>query len=1504
MPLPGGAAEKYGNRYEGRWTVACMLEVMDEKADSIRLEPPDLAGQGFEFRITRQGIQEYHQVKRQRSLGNWTLNALKREGVLTNFAAKLHEDPMVHCVFVSAISAGQLAELSDRARRSADWEEFNTEFIDNDQMRTNFDLVRNSHTGLQKQETYEQLKRVHVRTLDEFSLRTTIEFRASKLVERDAATVVDVLAELASDSIHQELTALDIWNHLESRGFNRRHSDKDPHVLKAVGEANKRYLNLLRNQAINRTILPRQEVQTVHEHLEKSSEKAGVLLTGEAGIGKSGVMLQVVKELLEAGIPVVALRADQLEFTPLPDDVGKQVGLPGSPANVLAAVAQGGHCVLVIDQLDAMSLASGRNANLFDCVYEIVRQAQAHPKMRILLACRKFDLDNDHRLRQLTDADGVAEAVIVERLTHETVRDVVASLGLDANSLNSKQLDLLSIPLHLKLLSELVGDEEIRALNFEKAQDLYERFWHFKQQAIENRIGRPMQWTRVVYALCDHMHQRQTLSAPEVVVEDWNSDAKAMVSENILVLENKRYSFFHEGFFDYAYARRFARGPQSLLNLLVSDEQHLFRRVQVRQILLYLRDTEFDRYIADLEEVLSSPDVRFHIKQVIFALLADLSKPEKEEWDAVSRFAGRDFSDPITRLAWETVRRPPWFQLVDCLGLVQRWLDDPDESFVDRAVSILNVIQRDLPDRVADILEPYVGKSERWNSRLRHLALWGDWSQGRRYLEFMLQLIDVGILDDVEGALAANSDFWSHLYRLQSNRPSWGCEVIGHYLNRQRRLGLNAGQPNPFDDKEGAIADSQFSEDTLKKLASNAPESFVREVMPFMQAVIEDCASQERGGLRTDPIWSIRFFQDGYGTDAALLNAMEIALSKLAVKHTNIYRSVIEPIRESPYETIQYLLVRSLAANGPQFADEGVDHLCRRPERLKIGYVSNLYWASRQLVESISPHCTDEKRKQLETLLLEFYPDWERSLLGRTQHGHAQFTLLSGINAARQSEQVHKRLEELRRKFGRQEPVSPAPMEAQLVQPPIPESAAEKMSDEQWLSSIHKYDTDDRDFTQDDHFVGGALELSRVLESRVKKEPKRFAELALKFPDHANPFYFEAILRGLSETNLDIETVVRVCERCHRIEGRPLGRFICDPIASSAQEDLPPEVLALVAWYATEDPDPKEDLWRTQVSPEKTNRFDKIILTNGINTNRGSVAMAMAKLIDIDHRRIPYFQPALEKMVQDPSIAVRSCVAQVLLVVLRHDRDFAVALFRQLCNTEDALLQTRFIERFLLFALQTHFQELSHILRRMVSSQLPDVASAGARQACLTALDLPEAADLAEFCLSGSEAQRIGAAQVMAANVTTAAFRSFCEDALIKLFNDTSADVRAEAAKCFSRFEGTQIEEYEHLIAQFVSSDAFQQNYTHLMMALEGTTAELPQVTLTACERFVDFAGPASSDIGTGTAWSADTVTKLTLRIYQQSKEDTIRARSLNLIDRLMENSAYGINEALENFER
>ena len=248
--------------------------------------------------------------------------------------------------------------------------------------------------------------------------------------------------------------------------------------------------------------------------------------------------------------------------------------------------------------------------------------------------------------------------------------------------------------------------------------------------------------------------------------------------------------------------------------------------------------------------------------------------------------------------------------------------------------------------------------------------------------------------------------------------------------------------------------------------------------------------------------------------------------------------------------------------------------------------------------------------------------------------------------------------------------------------------------------------------------------------------------------------------------------------------------------------------------------------------------------------------------------------------------------------------DLAITLFQRLCDSDDQLLQTHYVERFLYFALQTHLHALTQVLSRMVNSGIPEVAATGARQACLAVLDLEEAHPMAELCLSGTEAQRIGAAQVMAANVKTATYRSFCEEALIKLFNDAAEDVRVAASDCFRQFEGDQLGGYDALIGKFVESKAFPDNYHQLLRPMEQTTAKIPAVILSACERFINIAGPEAADIRTRQAGEVNSVIQLTMRVYQQNSEKEVQARNLDLIDRLMELGVYGINEAMENFER
>ena len=74
MPLPGGPADKLGNRYETWWTVWQFVRMLQGACESIRIESPII--DKAEFVLSVGAIHEWHQAKRSHSTGRWTLQAL------------------------------------------------------------------------------------------------------------------------------------------------------------------------------------------------------------------------------------------------------------------------------------------------------------------------------------------------------------------------------------------------------------------------------------------------------------------------------------------------------------------------------------------------------------------------------------------------------------------------------------------------------------------------------------------------------------------------------------------------------------------------------------------------------------------------------------------------------------------------------------------------------------------------------------------------------------------------------------------------------------------------------------------------------------------------------------------------------------------------------------------------------------------------------------------------------------------------------------------------------------------------------------------------------------------------------------------------------------------------------------------------------------------------------------------------------------------------------------
>lgn len=365
MPLPGGAADKYGNRYEGYWTVLKIIEVLEEIYDSITIEEPGEENNGFEFYMQKGEVSEYYQIKRQNTLGKWTINSVNSERILNNFKTKFEDNKNSICVFASGHAAFQIEELSDRAIHSNSYDEFIKYFLSSGSLVDNFSQLKNCWGNIDSETCYNFLKRFNINIINEGMLVSIVLSKVQPIISGEPNLIKDTLANLALNSIHKTLTAYDIWNYLEENSFSRRSWDNDPHIIDEVEKVNNDYFSSIKEKFISNKSIPRDEVKEIVEQFEGFGGKRCVLVTGDAGCGKSNALFQSIQEINGKKWPFLAFRIDELQPVFTIDDLGKPLGLSGSPAAILKALSKGNKSVLIIDQLDAVSMVSGRNTEFF-----------------------------------------------------------------------------------------------------------------------------------------------------------------------------------------------------------------------------------------------------------------------------------------------------------------------------------------------------------------------------------------------------------------------------------------------------------------------------------------------------------------------------------------------------------------------------------------------------------------------------------------------------------------------------------------------------------------------------------------------------------------------------------------------------------------------------------------------------------------------------------------------------------------------------------------------------------------------------------------------------------------------------------------------------------------------------------------------------------------------------------------------------------------------------------
>lgn len=1526
MPRPGGEADKLGNRYEGIWTVSQLLELLTGRLTSITVEPIDPAtAVGIEF-VTRtpSGGAEFHSVKRQRARGEWSLAVLCQVDptgrcILGDLFGKLATDPSARCRFVSSTGANALLELTERAHRRSASDDFQQELSHADTLRGMFETHVLPRVGNDGALAFDRLRRTAVTLIDEQTLIRHVERQIDLLLYRpdgddpSADTLRVTLADFVLSRLGSSITDEHMLAHLASKGYHRRNWAVDPNIQARVAVAQAGYLRNVELELINRIRIPREEAQLIVDELNRAGGARTILLTAPAGYGKSCVLAQIIERLNEQGIPLMVVRLDRHGSAYSTRELGRQLDLPRSPAIVLDGIADGDRSVLVVDQLDALSQASGRSPHLWDLFDRLREEALSTPNMKLVLACRTFDLESDHRLRALTRDKGQFRRVDLGPLSEETVAGALSAAGIAPDRLSVREKEILRTPLHLLLYLEATDQANP---GFAGIGQLFDRYWERKQRLGAGRLQEPTTWPDAIFALCDALSQRQALTAPSATLDEWPETAAALISEHVLVREGSQVRFFHESFFDYAFARRFCARRQGLVEWLGQSEQHFFRRGQVRQVLSYLRDHDRSVYSLELGRLLRATTIRFHLRKMVLNWLGALPEPCDEEWQVLHPL----LDDPELGLHVPIVLRANlgWFDLLHCNGTLLAWLDSGNDRIVEMGLHTFwfSDVRQSRSAVVAGILRRFRGRSTDWDRRLRAFFRWPRLHRCREMQDLFLDLLGDGLFD--EGDDDSERTWWQSLTEAATDAPDFVVDAVVRWMDREIAL-LDATHEPDVERHERHREVASI----IQPAADGSPLTYARQVYPRVARLVELTADPRREGR--DRIWPYRSACPGFGVFDAILDGLVRAMRRLAPGSPEVVEELTMGCQNTRSETIAFVLLSTWCANPQRFAEACARFLTQDRRWLDFGYSG---WfdgngeaaISREAISLIVPYLQAHLRLNLEVAAASYVDDWERE---HPEHlGQITHLLLEAFGEENLSEEGRRRLQDLRQRFPNADltlPTDHGDM-AQVVGSPIPPEVTAHFTDEEWLAAMRQYD-EGRGSLSLDPTQGTAVELSWVLEQATRSDRARFAGLAHKMEDTINPHYFSAILDGLlgfanlpeDQRAIDNEVfrqfdtgiLLAVIRRVDRLTGRPCGREISRALGRMADRMIPESDLAILEYYAIDDPDPTGTP-RAEAHQENRASESQRLRSDGINSVRGAAARAITELLFRDYARATVLLPILERMAIDCSLAVRTCVFESLLPLLHHDRDWptAVRLCLAACHEADALLGCDTLERFIHHASIRHYLELRPVLLRMLASNDQTAVRAAARQICLSAFYVGAAEPDANAVLAGTDDMRFAAAEIYSRNLAQESIEEACSTHLQRLFNDESKEIRQKAGGCFLFLKGHDIGRHELLIRAYVESRAFPSPHDDLLRRLADSTWQLPDIVLRIAERYIEARGSQASDIQQAESTDGSEVAKLVVRLYAQTKDEAVKRRCLNHIDQMEFYGFFGVDQELHRIDR
>ncbi len=1145
-------------------------------------------------------------------------------------------------------------------------------------------------------------------------------------------------------------------------------------------------------------------------------------------------------------------------------------------------------------------------------------------RISIVFCCRTFDLEHDPQIKTWLRASKAFDLkkVAVNELPEKSVQEFVDSFGVNFGRMTPRRQGLLRSVQNLAIWAEVVQSED-RSPEFDSGSDLMRAFWQNRRRELEKAGFPPAETLGLLHRLTDYMEENAKLSAPRRLLDEHEGIVTELQTLNIIHVDRQVVSFCHQSYLDFMIASR-AMDRISTSQAPIADwvgdrsKQSLFRREQLRQLLFLLADEDPSELSVALKTLLTSDQIRFHIKQLAIETIGQLRPTDELRELAFDLLDDVDWKEHVFR---DVIHgNEQWMEALYESGRLFKMFASAEQSDHGTAAWLLNSIANRVPQIVNPLLLALIDAGI--TDRLANFLLFSDaHTESDAAFQFRLSSIST----DAEPPYIR----WDELAK---SRPDRVMSLLAAFLKdwSRDRANSSVGRRLSIDDGNDFKA--------IGSAAKRCPILAIRLLGPILHKFATRKISEHRAwNNRTEDHTDNRYPSTKY--PKILLSVFRIAVVSLAKRHPKRFIRLsrrLEPLRS---RSVQSLLVRGWSALAPDaYADTAIDWLLANRYRLRCGSQRRRprWCEAAHLVKRMSPHCSDETFARLENTLQRYRDPDEKRLAAwwlkyaregyyRNGFGAAGQYLLPALDPKRRSDETTGRIGVLQEKFERypKDHFLRSGSRGGMVRSPLGNSAIERMSDKQWLRLIRNTDIPSRDCAMNfrKYGKGSVTESSVDMFSRdfgiaAKRDPERFARLALKFPADAPPEYLAEVIGALEELKppnevpepsredwkpASADLVEQVLDSVNLSDDSYLMRRFCWLILKRSNLHHSDRIVSrLIELTAHVDPDPSVGEDET-----KSSRVHKL---EGIAINHvRSLAVSAIGSILYDHEELfDRFRPALENTLSDPHPAVRLAMVDACLPVWNFDRQLATKWFVCLAGTDLWPACGRSGQRVFNCAFPQFTDDLTPLIFVMVASDNPEIAEEGAQEAFARWLFFDVFGDLVETCKSGSTAQRTGVAKVAALFAKKDEYAEKCLPFLLEFCDDEVEDIRQITSRAFHDERLLSVPNVLDFLNSYLNTEAFDDDPGGLSDALHdfpGSLVPFADLVFATVQRSIEVLSSPSEKLNRRTGMIDRHMSSVLLRLYEQAgaaSHADIRNQCLDSIDDMLKNRIAPVRSLLE----